>query len=140
MREHVKGKLRRVKDMTPEQVAARRAEVKRSAVKRRESGKQRDSHLRSKYGITLADQERMLVEQGGRCAICRTDRWGGQYNSPVIDHCHATGKVRGILCQRCNVGLGKFGDSPHLLDAATRYLNILPNDGLSEGLLFGGLP
>lgn len=81
----------------------------------------------------------MLEAQGGRCAICGTTGWGGKYGTPVIDHCHRTGKVRGILCQKCNVGLGKFGDTTHLLDAAIRYLNGLPADGLFAGLLFGGL-
>lgn len=139
-RERARGvPAKRVADMTPEQIASRRAGVKASNIKRRENGKQRDSHLRAKYGITLVDQQNILARQDGRCAICRTTEWGGMYGTPVIDHCHTTGRVRGILCQWCNVGLGKFDDSPHLLDAANRYLSGLPNDGLSAGLLFGGL-
>ncbi len=125
--------------MSPAEISVRRAQVKASNVKRRENGKQRDAYLRTHYGITLADQQAMLLAQNGHCAICGTTEWGGQHGTPVIDHCHATGKVRGILCQWCNVGLGKFDDSPHLLDAANRYLNKLPNDGLFAGLLFGGL-
>jgi hypothetical protein len=61
---------------------------------------------------------RLTYEQGGRCAIC-----GEQVlDDPCLDHCHATGKVRGVLCRKCNIGLGYFEDSPKLLALATAYL------------------
>jgi hypothetical protein len=83
-----------------------------------------DYDLLKRYGITVADYETMLAAQGGRCAICRTDkpmpsdedrRWH-------VDHCHATHRVRGLLCNSCNLGLGKFKDDPTLIRVAIAYL------------------
>lgn len=74
--------------------------------------------LCKKYGITPADYARMLAEQHGGCAICRhcPDR------TLHVDHCHATGKVRGLLCGRCNVALGMVGESSVRLRQAIDYL------------------
>jgi hypothetical protein len=83
--------------------------------------KERQRTLR-KYGLTEADWDRMLTEQGGRCAICRTDTPGGRGERWHIDHSHATDKVRGLLCHNCNVGIGNFKDDPALLDSAAAYL------------------
>lgn len=60
----------------------------------------------------------LLTAQGGACALCRaiTD-----YRL-LVDHCHATGVVRGLLCRRCNAGLGFFLDSPEVLRAAAAYV------------------
>lgn len=75
------------------------------------------AHLRRKYGITPEDTKSMLESQGGVCPIC------GQLKSKMcVDHCHSTGAVRGILCDRCNKGIGHFCDDPSLLEAAIRYL------------------
>jgi hypothetical protein len=89
----------------------------------RRDGAERDRRrtLR-KYGITEADWDRMLTEQGGRCAICRTDTPGGRGERWHIDHSHATDKVRGLLCHNCNVGIGNFQDAPALLRSAAAYL------------------
>lgn len=80
------------------------------------------SLLKRKYGITLADYERMLVEQKGGCAVCsgitpygRGDRWH-------VDHDHKTGKVRGLLCSRCNTALGLMQDSVTVAESAAQYL------------------
>ena len=74
--------------------------------------------LRQKYGLTLDDVRDMLVGQAGRCLICglvpTTDL--------VIDHDHATGKVRGLLCSMCNRMLGHAGDNPRVFRSAIRYL------------------
>lgn len=77
--------------------------------------KRRERHLRSTYGITLAEEAAMLEEQQGKCPIC---------NNPaeVVDHCHISGIVRGLLCHKCNRGLGHFNDSPALLSKALTYL------------------
>ena len=56
------------------------------------------------YGITIEDYDRMYEEQGGRCAICRTDQPGGAGERFSVDHDHETGKVRGLLCNNCNTG------------------------------------
>jgi hypothetical protein len=70
--------------------------------------KNRDRRLRTLYGITLAEKEAMIEWQGGRCAICKkpfkSDR------STHMDHCHTTGKLRGILCNSCNTKLGWLED------------------------------
>jgi hypothetical protein len=74
------------------------------------------------YGLTPEQYGAMLAEQGNACAICRSPEWPGKGNRPHVDHDHATGKVRGILCGRCNFGLGQFQDDPDLLRAAITYL------------------
>lgn len=83
---------------------------------------QLERRLRRKYGLTLADYEEMLAGQGGVCAICGTDDPGGRHGRFNIDHDHASGEVRGLLCTSCNHGLGKFQDSPDLLEEAAAYL------------------
>lgn len=64
----------------------------------------------------------MLQAQGGVCAICPTDRWGGRWNYPCVDHDHVTGTIRGLLCLMRNRGLGNFKDSPIVLSRAIAYL------------------
>ncbi len=82
--------------------------------------------LKKEYGISIEDYDRMLAEQGGGCAICkRTDNTSklGKPNPFAIDHCHKSKTVvRGLLCHRCNMGLGYFGDDIQLLEAALVYL------------------
>lgn len=62
----------------------------------------------------------MEVEQGGACKICGEPCTSGR--SLAVDHCHKTGRVRGLLCGQCNNGLGRFRDRPDLLLAAIAYL------------------
>lgn len=80
------------------------------------------SKIKGKYGITREQWEAMLAEQGGRCAICRGTRPGGRGGVWAVDHDHATGVVRGLLCSLCNTGLGMFGDSTQRLSDALAYL------------------
>lgn len=61
--------------------------------------------LRARYGITPADYARMLVRQGGVCAICGAPPPSGRVRRLHVDHDHASGKVRGLVCYHCNVGL-----------------------------------
>lgn len=76
----------------------------------------------ARYGLTFEAFERMLADQGHRCLICGTDTPGGKGNEFVVDHCHATGRVRGLLCHRCNSALGLLEDDPARMLAAIRYL------------------
>ena len=79
----------------------------------------------AQYGITEEQYLSMLNAQDYRCAICGTTKPGGRSNSRYgmhIDHDHATGKVRGLLCAACNWGLGQFKDSIETLEAAADYL------------------
>lgn len=69
------------------------------------------------YGLTLEQYEAMIEAQGGKCAIC-----GKHMEKPHVDHDHMTGEVRGLLCRRCNLALGIFGEDISILRAAVRYL------------------
>lgn len=77
----------------------------------------RDNRIKRKYGIRLKDYETMFVEQGGACKICKANDV-----DLVIDHCHESGVVRGLLCNNCNWGLGNFKDNVDFLQAAKEYL------------------
>lgn len=83
----------------------------------------RKFHLKM-YGLTVDEFEQMLTKQGRQCAICHTElSWDNGHNTkPHVDHNHNTGKVRAILCGRCNNGLGDFRERPDLLMEAAVYL------------------
>lgn len=72
----------------------------------------------SKYGMTNEDYENMYEDQDGRCAICKNR----SIKKLVVDHDHTNGKVRGLLCNKCNVGIGLLQDSPELLEIARIYI------------------
>jgi len=79
-----------------------------------------DSRLKHSYGITLAQYEEFLSKQKGVCAICKNKC--STNRRLAVDHDHRTGKVRGLLCARCNKGLGEFQDNPQLIKKAINYL------------------
>lgn len=82
---------------------------------------QRDSKYKINYGITLEDYNLMFEKQKGCCAICGSHQM--EFSKHLhVDHCHTTGEVRGLLCQKCNRGLGLFNDNPILLKAAQEYV------------------
>lgn len=83
---------------------------------------QPNRHLMSTYGISPEEWVSILNEQKGKCAICGTSEFKGRGGRPHVDHDHATGKVRALLCHHCNTGLGAFGDSIELLLEAAAYL------------------
>jgi len=90
---------------------------------------QRRNNLKQKYGITLEEYYSLLDKQGGVCAICGVDKncydskgAGGLIDNFAVDHCHRTGKVRGLLCNQCNRGLGMLGDNLENLKKAYEYL------------------
>lgn len=93
---------------------------------RKETGQGREQHLRRKYGIGAADYDRILVKQGGGCALCGIrpeDLRAGKYRTHLhVDHCHDTGRVRGLLCPDHNLLLGRFGDDPVMFKRILRYL------------------
>ena len=86
-------------------------------------GRKRRANLWAQYRLTPEDYDLMLHFQGGGCKICGSE--DPKMRSPAfhVDHCHKTGKVRGLLCGPCNVGLGAFSDNIGTLEAAVRYLN-----------------
>lgn len=79
-------------------------------------------HIRRAYGVTQEDYQSRLDEQGGVCAVCGTDQFGTRLNLPVVDHCHDTGTVRGLLCQSCNKAAGLCMDNPSTLRKLAHYL------------------
>lgn len=81
-----------------------------------------DRHKLRKFSLTRADVEKMLERQDGKCEICRKPIASIDGRGTHIDHCHATGKVRGILCRNCNVGIGYFNDNIESLRNAIEYL------------------
>lgn len=82
-----------------------------------------EGFMRLKYGVTKEKYQEMLDSQNGVCAICKTkpnfDKLKKRF---AIDHCHTTGKVRGLLCDPCNRGIGFLRDDPNILLSATEYL------------------
>jgi hypothetical protein len=80
--------------------------------------------LKTAYGLTEADYDAMLLFQEGRCKICQREFSEDRRLVPHVDHDHATGRVRGILCFTCNTGLGKFSDDAKLLQRAIDYLGV----------------
>lgn len=75
--------------------------------------------LKSVYGLSLERYNEMKVEQNGCCRICLTPISGKNCH---VDHCHQTGKVRALLCGRCNPGIAMFDESPAILLRAVEYL------------------
>jgi len=81
----------------------------------------RKYRLRAKYGMSLEEYDALFAEQLERCAICREKQ---QYKRLAVDHDHLTGEIRGLLCENCNAGLGRFMDDRLLLARAAEYLLI----------------
>ena len=79
-------------------------------------GGSRHYHLRQRYGIGASDVEALKESQGGLCAVCR------KLPAVQVDHDHVTGRVRGILCDGCNGGLGHFRDDPEVIRRAIAYV------------------
>lgn len=84
--------------------------------------RQRAKRYARRYGITITEYEKLLLDQNERCAICCSVEPGSHFNYFSIDHDHATGEVRGLLCDHCNRGLGYFRDDPEILRAAIGYV------------------
>lgn len=111
----------------------------RGTDRRKESHKKanRNYMYKRRYGIDLLEYSKMLDIQEGKCSICgRTDPGSIQHKHLYVDHDHRTGNIRGLLCFRCNSGLGYFKDDPKLFIKAFMYLNdpssLLPRDPLLE--------
>lgn len=79
---------------------------------------QRHVQLKHHYNLTTDQYAAMVADQAGCCAICQQS----SSRTLHVDHCHATGKIRALLCSRCNAALGSMRDNPDLLRAAADYL------------------
>ena len=82
---------------------------------------QRNSMLVRRYGLTATEWDALFAKQNHSCAVCKTTQ-PGKLKGWQVDHCHQTGHVRGILCLKCNVGVGLMGDDPLRLRLAADYL------------------
>ena len=80
-------------------------------------------NIKRNYGMTPEDYYEMLKKQEGKCKICSIHIDDIDKHVFNIDHCHTTGKVRGLLCPQCNSGIGMFRDRLDLLRKAIRYLD-----------------
>jgi Recombination endonuclease VII len=124
---------RRYRQAHPDRVAARKSRWYHANKARVRASKKewternhirvRDGYLRWRYGITLAEYEALLAEQGGGCAICGATDPGSNRRYLFVDHDHSTDLIRGLLCANCNLALGKFRDDPSLLRKAADYLD-----------------
>lgn len=91
-----------------------------------QSSPQWSRRIRHKYDMSADDHGRLYADQGGKCAICedpaRSARTEVDNSGLVVDHDHATGEVRALLCARCNLALGLLDDNPNWFHAAMWYL------------------
>jgi recombination endonuclease VII len=128
-REKRRAAQRRYRASHKEQIRERRIlkwendPVHRERERTRDREWHRKRRFQEVYGISLADYDLMLARQRGVCAICKRS---GQVL--CVDHCHATGKVRGLLCSKCNSTLGFCDDDPKRLLAAIAYLRASHDD------------
>ena len=82
--------------------------------------------LRESFGLSLEQYQEMHDRQDGKCAICgqpETQLRDGKVKALAVDHCHSTGRIRGLLCSDCNTGIGKLKEDVEILQSAIRYLN-----------------
>lgn len=87
--------------------------------------KARNSQLIRHFGITLEEYNELLKKQNNVCAICGSSSGEKSFS---VDHDHITGKVRGLLCRGCNVGIGNLKDDPELLEKAIIYIKKFRED------------
>lgn len=113
----------------------RRAAYRRDLKKSR--AREYEKSIRRRFGLSLADYEKKLKEQGGVCAICEQPEPGrnrdGSSRRLQLDHDHSSGRVRDLLCSGCNGGLAGFDDDPWRMVEAIRYLKARRSEG-SSGL------
>lgn len=109
---------------TDSEFRARRIKSSREG-RARNGDRARETEFRSKYGIGFAERDALLEKQGGVCAICGTGE-PGRGKAWNLDHDHATGELRGVLCVRCNFMIGHAKDDPAILTAGAAYLRREP--------------
>lgn len=108
-------------------VSGYRNDPKKHAAYNREWGKKNtakkaDWHLRWRTGLPVGTYDKMLAKQNGRCAICGLPPENG--TRLHVDHCHDTGAIRGLLCGKCNTGIGQLLHSEEILLAAIEYIRL----------------
>lgn len=96
------------------------------AAKEKKRAYRKKRHLERKYGITQDEWQRMFDAQGGVCALCQVPGRTGKHGKLAVDHCHETGRVRGLLCTPCNVSIGILGETAERLQRVVSYLKCEP--------------
>jgi hypothetical protein len=121
--EQVRDRNRRYRSNHPEK-------VKDTRDRRKEYHKAyaREWHLQSKFGLTLEQYNAMYRKQKGRCAVCNSEPTG-RWKKLHVDHCHKTGKVRGLLCYSCNSAAGLVKDDAEIAIRIAAYLIGHEKDG-----------
>lgn len=89
--------------------------------------KKRDERLKRDFGITFDQYEKMRIGQDNKCAICKNPETrsvskSGKINDLAVDHCHKTGKIRGLLCGKCNTALGLLNEDINIINNCVDYL------------------
>lgn len=109
----------------PANAEKRRAAVKRHADKQGDEWRY-NRWLQHKFGITIEVYNKMLTRQNGTCAVCKTSDPGHGRKFFCVDHDHKTERIRGLLCDDCNLAAGKLKDNPDAALALAEYLKTRP--------------
>lgn len=117
-------KHKRWRDANPDKMKANR-NADRAKNRDRIRKTVRAYSIRTTYGITIEEYDRLREEQNHRCKICGTDRAARMHTdySWRVDHCHTTGKVRGLLCHNCNIAMGLLHENTETLNAMIKYID-----------------
>jgi len=98
-----------------------RKEVVSKYIEQHREARRRNT-LKYMYGLTTENYEQLYLKLNGKCAICGKPEQRKSSSHLCVDHCHKTGKIRGLLCHKCNSGIGKLNDDVELLKKAISYL------------------
>lgn len=123
-KDHIREYQRAWREKNADHVKAYNAEYMPEYYTRDYAEASRKAYGLRKYNLTLDDFNAMWAEQEGKCAICQHDMApkGRKKDAVAVDHNHATGEVRGLLCRGCNHGIGNLKDDPEVLKRAVQYL------------------
>lgn len=123
-----KGKYGRSQSCIECEKRQRREEWKNNKPNRSKT-QQHYNHIKSTYGLTRAQYDAMVLASNGRCSVCGSppESKSGRLH---VDHCHQTGKIRGMLCRRCNTAMGFMKDDPWRFLSAIAYISIHHGKGL----------
>lgn len=110
------------KNNREEYLAKRREWKKRYSATPKGKLQRRKESLKFLYGITLTEYDQLFEAQGKKCAVCGNTSPGGKHKHFSVDHDHETGRIRGLLCNDCNRGIGLLGDAIENMERALVYL------------------
>lgn len=116
-----RAKLRKENPESYREADKKQRDIRKQINPQKEKAKARNNALNCNYGITLKDYNLLLEKQNHKCAICESDNAGGR-GVFHVDHDHETGKIRGLLCHKCNTGIGLLDDNIKILSKAINYL------------------